>query len=115
MKRTHAHPCRHCEKPVPCSGNWEQNYDGWPDAICPEYHLATGEIEDVLCEDCEDILCPLCLTNERPVSEYGPRYRRCSDCEDGDDGRTFDDALAEHGRLHDPTHPDNLETWRLKH
>ena len=35
--RPHYHPCVECGTKVECSGEWEANYDGWPDPVCPEW------------------------------------------------------------------------------
>ncbi len=82
--RPHTHPCSRCQVPVTCSGQLERNHDGWPEVICGLYHLPGGTVAKILCDSCEDALCPVCRSNERPKSEYGPRYRRCEDCEDGE-------------------------------
>lgn len=51
--RPHAHPCRNCKTPVECCGEIVQNWDGFPEFICREYHNEhTGGIEVVLCESC---------------------------------------------------------------
>jgi len=52
-QQPHSHPCEQCGAPVPCAGKWERNDDGWPEAICEDYHLPHGEIWQVRCEDCE--------------------------------------------------------------
>ena len=52
MKRQHTHPCSLCATPVACDGQWERNHDGFPDAICPNYHSTNGEVVDVRCDDC---------------------------------------------------------------
>ena len=52
-QRVHHHPCRDCKAKVECGGEWEQNYDGMPEVICPEYHKRGGWIEDVRCDDCQ--------------------------------------------------------------
>ncbi len=49
----HHHPCSQCGVKTECGGTFEQNYDGFPEVICPEFHLAGGEINsDFLCEQC---------------------------------------------------------------
>lgn len=50
----HHHPCQACGQKVECGGTWEQNYDGFPEVICPEFHLAGGSINhDFVCEACD--------------------------------------------------------------
>jgi hypothetical protein len=50
----HHHPCQDCGAKVECGGTWEENYDGFPEVICPEYHLTSGDINaDFICEPCE--------------------------------------------------------------
>lgn len=65
-----------------------------------------------LCGDCldPDIYCAR-HGYEKPMSEYGVRYGGCDECEppDPDYDRACDIAARR-----DPTHPDNLEAWRLK-
>lgn len=53
MKRIHHHPCQRCGKKAECPGEWEQNYDGFPEVICPEFHQNAGINPDFICEDCE--------------------------------------------------------------
>jgi hypothetical protein len=102
MTRYHTHDCARCHAPVECSDdNLERNYDGFPEVICTAYHLSDGSLAHLLCDDCEDLVCPVCRTNDR----HG--YRRCADCEDGD-VEGYDS-----GR-HDPTHPANREAWSMK-
>ena len=49
----HHHPCRACGVKTECPGAWEENYDGFPAVICPEYHLDGGVINpDFLCDAC---------------------------------------------------------------
>lgn len=53
----HSHPCKRCGVRVECCGDIEQNFDGFPEWICREYHnLQTGSIEDLLCEDCTELV-----------------------------------------------------------
>lgn len=33
-------------------GTWEQNYDGFPEVICREFHGESAGIPDFFCEDC---------------------------------------------------------------
>lgn len=49
----HSHPCRYCRTPVDCWGEWERNHDGWPEAVCAEYHLPGGEIDEPICPSCQ--------------------------------------------------------------
>jgi hypothetical protein len=50
----HHHPCADCGIKTECPGTWEENYDGSPEVICPEFHLGGGEINaDFICEACE--------------------------------------------------------------
>ena len=53
MPITHTHPCFLCHAPVECDGEYERNYDGWPDAICLAYHRPSGPDPDWLCDNCE--------------------------------------------------------------
>lgn len=53
-RKGHTHPCALCGKPTECHGDWERNYDGFPEAICTDYHLPSGSIAEVLCESCRD-------------------------------------------------------------
>jgi hypothetical protein len=48
---THTHPCGDCKEPLECDGQWERNYDGFPEAVCTIYHLL-GAAGDWLCHDC---------------------------------------------------------------
>jgi hypothetical protein len=48
--REHSHPCRSCGAKVPCSGDLIQNYDGFPEVICSEYHERYRRPD---CEACE--------------------------------------------------------------
>jgi hypothetical protein len=49
----HHHPCEDCGAKTECGGVWEQNYDGFPEVICPEYHKDGGWVEFV-CETCHN-------------------------------------------------------------
>lgn len=52
----HHHPCQHCGAKTECSGTWEQNYDGFPEVICREFHLDGGTLNaDFLCETCAEL------------------------------------------------------------
>lgn len=53
--RPHHHPCADCGAKTQCGGTWEENYDGCPEVICPEYHLSTScdPNPDFICEACE--------------------------------------------------------------
>lgn len=37
--KPHHHPCQTCGAKTECGGTWEENYDGWPEVICREFHL----------------------------------------------------------------------------
>ncbi len=51
--KPHSHPCQICGKKTECGGTWEENYDGFPEVICREYHLDDGSINaDFICEVC---------------------------------------------------------------
>lgn len=51
--KPHSHPCQSCGAKTPCSGTWEENYDGYPEVICPEFHGYGGIIDqDFICEGC---------------------------------------------------------------
>lgn len=52
--RPHTHPCSRCDQAVPCAGEWESNYDGYPEVICSHYHLETGGTAECVCEDCRE-------------------------------------------------------------
>jgi hypothetical protein len=53
--RVHHHPCQRCHAKTECGGDWEQNYGGEPEVICPEYHYSGGFINpDFLCETCAE-------------------------------------------------------------
>jgi hypothetical protein len=52
--KPHHHPCADCGSKTPCDGLWEQNYDGFPEVICPEYHGTDGTLNpEFICEACE--------------------------------------------------------------
>jgi len=55
--KPHHHPCAKCKTKTECSGTWEENYDGFPEVICPEYHLPSVEIALCLCEACACVDC----------------------------------------------------------
>jgi len=51
--KPHHHPCSVCGTKTECSGTWEENYDGTPDVICPEFHLPNGTTNpSFICEGC---------------------------------------------------------------
>lgn len=50
--KPHHHPCQRCGAKTECGGTWEQNYDGVPEVICPEFHLEGGINPDFICDDC---------------------------------------------------------------
>ncbi len=53
--KPHHHPCQRCGAKTECPGTWEENYDGFPEVICPEFHI--GHLPTVnpefICESCE--------------------------------------------------------------
>ena len=52
--KPHSHPCQRCGVKTECGGTWEENYDGIPPVICPEFHLTGGELNpDFICEACD--------------------------------------------------------------
>lgn len=53
--RVHYHKCATCGEPVECFGIFERNYDGWPEAICADYHLPNGLTNpQCLCDGCRE-------------------------------------------------------------
>ena len=50
----HWHPCERCHVTVECSSDLEENYDGWPEVVCPDYDMHSHD--DWFCEDCMDLL-----------------------------------------------------------
>lgn len=79
----HHHPCAGCGAKTECGGTFEQNYDGWPEVICTEYHglVNSGFVpaDDFLCEACEERgQCDECgLYRDTVISHDG---RLCADC-----------------------------------
>jgi hypothetical protein len=53
-QRPHRHPCFDCGILVECPGTWEENYDGFPEVICREYHQDGFINSDFVCEECHD-------------------------------------------------------------
>ena len=50
----HTHPCQSCGAWTICPGDLVQNPDGFPEIICPAFHLDGGGINpEFCCEDCE--------------------------------------------------------------
>ncbi len=50
----HHHACQDCGVKTECGGTFEQNYDGFPEVICREFHMDNGEINsDFICESCD--------------------------------------------------------------
>lgn len=47
----HHHPCFHCKEKTECCGEIEQNYDGFPEWVCVEYHVNHRHF-DFFCESC---------------------------------------------------------------
>ena len=51
--KPHHHPCQTCGAKTECGGTWEENYDGFPEVICQEFHRLDGTINaDFICEAC---------------------------------------------------------------
>ena len=50
--KVHHHPCQDCGAKTECGGVFEQNYDGWPEVICAEWHTHDGPNPDYVCETC---------------------------------------------------------------
>lgn len=50
--RPHTHECRRkgCKNTIECNGTYTENYDGWPAAVCDEFH----ERENNVCQECQD-------------------------------------------------------------
>lgn len=64
--RPHAHPCGRCGVKTECCGDVEQNYDGFPEWICREYHTLASQTfrdpDDFLCDGCRESLeCEIAL------------------------------------------------------
>ena len=56
--KPHSHPCQSCGAKTPCPGTWEENYDGWPEVICREFHLESGILNpDFFCSGCACVDC----------------------------------------------------------
>jgi hypothetical protein len=84
--KPHSHPCAFCKARTECCGDVEQNYDGWPEWICREFH---GENREFLCEDCEELRlasCADCLEREGEDVQATKRWTYdktillCEDC-----------------------------------
>ena len=69
----HHHPCSRCGTKTECCGQIEQNYDGFPEWICREFHtLAHREftpVDHFLCEMCAAIVEQEQETEEERVVE----------------------------------------------
>ncbi len=51
----HHHPCADCGAKTECGGTWEENYDGFPEVICREFHLSSGDTNpDFICHRCNE-------------------------------------------------------------
>lgn len=49
----HHHRCADCQTKTECCGQLKDNFDGSPEIICVEFHLAGGETNpDFICEGC---------------------------------------------------------------
>src|SRR5262245_48935511 len=42
--KVHHHPCQSCGVKTECGGVYEQNYDGFPEVTCPEFHMPDGTL-----------------------------------------------------------------------
>jgi len=51
----HHHPCQRCKAKTECFGQLEDNYDGWPEIVCLEFHMNAS------CDPNPDFLCDGCL------------------------------------------------------
>jgi hypothetical protein len=52
----HHHPCQDCGVKLECGGTWEENYDGFPEVVCREFHQPGGTVNfDFVCEGCERV------------------------------------------------------------
>jgi hypothetical protein len=54
-RRPHQHRCDRCNEPQECCGEILQNFDGFPEWICDEYHTSRRQagIKDFFCEECQ--------------------------------------------------------------
>ncbi len=41
--KPHHHPCNRCGTKTECGGEYEQNYDGWPEVVCEEQEQWRGQ------------------------------------------------------------------------
>ena len=49
----HHHPCARCGIKTECGGSWEENYDGFPEVICREWHQLGGTTNpEFYCDGC---------------------------------------------------------------
>lgn len=55
-----------------------------------------------------------CLKHGKPLLD-GMYGHKASNCEDCDPGEPDYDRACEIAARRDPSHPDNVETWKLKH
>lgn len=53
LERSHEHPCERCGVGVDCTGDLENNVDGWPDVVCLHFEQHRAEC---LCEDCAELV-----------------------------------------------------------
>jgi hypothetical protein len=52
--KPHHHPCAICGAKTECPGTWRENWDGFPEVVCDEWHMKDGTTNsDFLCEGCE--------------------------------------------------------------
>jgi hypothetical protein len=52
----HTHKCIGCGVPVLCFGSTSANVDGWPPVMCSAVHLPNGEVVEVRCEACAELV-----------------------------------------------------------
>lgn len=81
--KPHSHPCAACGTKTECSGTWEENYDGFPEVICSEYHRLVNagfiSADDFVCEACEELgQCDECGRYRATVADEGGRI--CAEC-----------------------------------
>lgn len=85
---THTHPCFKCGTPVECDGEWERNYDGWPESLCSNYHRTPMSYTECVCEDCQENDCEGCgeapatveVDDSDPSVGYHNTVRLCAEC-----------------------------------
>ncbi len=64
MAKPHRHRCFHCGAMTECTGEIEQNHDGFPELVCREYDAPPSQPSDFICEACDEnqqhSVCPDC-------------------------------------------------------